>query len=203
MLKEGFDFIIWWDRDLFPDAPLTVAEVWLRLLSHKQPVVGGIYCKRDHTKRPTWAASWIAVAGLDADSENDGLLQVAELAGGATCIHRKVFTEIGRLYRKDPKEPNGPGIYYRDRDTGERLFGFYQICVMDNDLLSEDYFFNFLCRCSRVAILADTKLKLRHIEVVAGQSHIYPPDRFPPIPAEDPDFNKNVEVVDLVVKPKK
>ena len=207
--KSGSHFLIWIDADLVPEAPMTMAEAILRMLSHRQPIVGGMYCKRERAKRPSWACTFMPVCGLDADSlagtPEGGLLQVAELAGGFKCIHWQVFSEIARIYGGDPKKKEN-GIKYRDRDTGETLFGFYQNLVYDGDLLSEDYWLDFLCRCSQVPILADTKIKLRQRDFdVDGKPIYYPPagSPFPPIYAEDPEAMANIETIDIKVAAKK
>ena len=77
--------------------------------------------------------------------------------------------------------------------------------VIDGDLLSEDYFLNYLMRCAKIPIIADTKIKLRQIEPTYNGKdlHVYPEGEFPPIPAYDERAGEGVEVVDVVVQPKK
>lgn len=176
-LKSGATFVLWNDDDLLvADGYNSLAEVWLRLLSHRQPVVGALYCTRK--RRPTWAATFMPAA--EYQPKADGLLQVAELATGLCCIHVKtVYGELGRIFGGD-REKGTPGIKYRDRDTGEELFGFYQNVVNDGDLLSEDYFLCFLMRCAKIPIVADTKIKVRHVE---PNGSVYPEGEFPPIAA--------------------
>lgn len=184
------EFLLWLDDDLDKDqnrdGPGTLADMILRLLSHRQPAVGALYCTRK--KRPQWACTFMPSALLSDDSQKDGLLQVAELAGGATLFHRKVFEELKRIFGDEPlaATPKQPSINYRDRDTGETVAGFYQNIVVDGDLLSEDYWMSYLCRCARIPLLVDTKIKLRHYEKDAkGKLISYPEGDWPPIPAED------------------
>lgn len=176
-LKSCATFVLWNDDDLLvADGYNSLAEVWLRLLSHRQPVVGALYCTRK--RRPTWAATFMPAA--EYQPKADGLLQVAELATGLCCIHVKtVYGELGRIFGGD-REKGTPGIKYRDRDTGEELFGFYQNVVVDGDLLSEDYWLNYLMRCAKIPIVADTKIKVRHVE---PNGSVYPEGEFPPIAA--------------------
>lgn len=174
--RSNHSFLLWNDSDLTLPDGMTLADAWLRLLSHRQPVVGALYTKR--AKRPAWVATWMPAAEYQPDA--DGLLQVAELGGGMKCFHRKVYTELGRIFGSPDKDRKG-SIGYRDRDTGEWTFGFYQNFVHEGDLLSEDYFLDYLCRCAKVPILADTKIKVRHGE--GGK--VYPEGAFPPIPAID------------------
>lgn len=182
LLAKG-EFLLWWDDDLQP-VGMTPGEAVLRILSHRQPVVGGLYCKR--AKKPAWVCSWLTTAELKFDRKKDGLLQVLELGTGFKCYHRKVFTEIGRIYGTDveaDKGNRGNSILYRDRDSGEKVFGFFQNLVLHGELLSEDYFLDFLSANVRVPVCCDVKLKLRHRDA-DGSS--YPPnDAFPPIPAVD------------------
>ena len=192
-LKAGAQFIIWQDDDLEQaDGYVCLSEVWLRLLSHRHPIVGGIYCTRK--KRPTWAVTWMPAAEFQPN--RNGLLQVAELAHGLKCIHRKVFTEIARIFGPDEKDRPTNSIRYRDRDTGETLFGYYQNVVMDRDLLSEDYFMDYLCRCAQIPIFADIGVKARH---VGSDGTVYPPADWPPIPALLPGYEP--AVVNVEVKP--
>lgn len=175
-IGSGAVFVIWQDDDLLvADGYNSLAEVWLRLLSHRQNCVGALYCTRK--RRPTWAATFMAAAGAPQPNA-DGLLQVAELATGLCCIHvRTVYGELGRIFGGD-KDKGEAGIKYRDRDTGETVFGFYQNVVVDGDLLSEDYFLNYLMRCAKIPILCDTKIKVRHVE---PNGAVYPEGDFPPI----------------------
>lgn len=179
-------FLIWWDSDLEPDG-MTAAEAILRLLSHRVPVVGGMYCKR--AKRPQWVGSFMPAAEMQREKDRADLLQMAELGGGFKCFMWRVFDEVGRICGPKPKpdaKEKVNTIGYRDRDSGEWMVGYYQNLVLDGDLLSEDYYLDWLCRVTQIAIWADTKIKLRHVEVDDDmQRHVYPPDSFPPIQAVD------------------
>lgn len=166
---KGGEFLLWIDSDLEKWDEHTLADAILRILSHRQPVAGALYCKR--AKRPQWVATWMPAAEVQPSA--DGLLQVVELGTGFKCYHRKVFTELARIY---------PQIIYRERETGREIAGFYQNLVHDGDLLSEDYHLDALCRAASIPILADTKIKLRHVEPDGTQ---YPEADFPPIPALD------------------
>ena len=182
-LKSDCQFLLWVDDDLDSDPrdnQGTLADVILRLLSHRQPVVGALYCKR--AKRPQWVCSWLPESTLADDTKGE-LLQVLELGTGCKLYHRKVFTELRRIFGEEPDAatPKGKSIFYRDRDSGETIAGFFQNCVIDGDLLSEDYYLDLLCRFTRIPILVDTKIKLRHR---AADGTVYPPDEFPPIPAD-------------------
>lgn len=181
-LKTEYPWLLWWDSDLHcvdqmgSGVGASVNAV-LRLLGHRQPIVGGMYCKR--VQKPVWVANFMPSAKLQKKGE--GLLQVAELGTGFKLIHRKVFTEIARIFDKEPRARKEPSIGYKDRETGEWITGFYQQVVQDGDFLTEDYFFDYLCRSAQIPIMADTKVRLVHED--DGKS--FPVDgKWPPIPAE-------------------
>lgn len=169
-LASSNKLLLWWDQDL--DA---TADHVLRLLAHRQPVVGGLYCKRA-SGRPRYVVNWLPAAEHQRDG--DGLLQVAELGTGFKLIHRQVLEELARIFDTGPRAEMRNGIGYRDRDTGEHVIGFYQNLVIDGDLLSEDYFMDYLCRCAGVPIWADTKMRVPH----RGADGTVFPDRWPPVP---------------------
>lgn len=169
-LKSANQLLLWWDQDL--DA---TADHVLRALAHRQPIVGGLYCKRASGK-PRYVLNWLPAA--EYQPAGDGLLQVAELGTGFKLIHRQVFEELARIFDTEPRAEKRTAIGYRDRDTGEHIVGFYQNLVVDGDLLSEDYFLDYLCRCAGVPIWADTKMKVPH----RGADGAVFPDRWPPVP---------------------
>ena len=162
---EAAQFLLWWDADIFPDDG---AVAVLRLLSHRQPVIGGLYVRRGG-KRPQFVVTWFPEAKLEPNAE--GAIQVVELGGGFKCYHRKVFTELRRLF---------PKLVYIHRETGEKCCGFYQHVIVDGDDLSEDYWMDLLCRKVQIGILADTELKVAHVD---GDGTSYPEKgKWPPIP---------------------
>ncbi len=178
-LKSDNTWLYWRDKDLHDQAGAD-ADHLLRLLAHRQPVIGGTYCKR--AKRPTWVATWMPAARMQENLP--GVVQVAELGGGGKLYHRRVFTELRRIFGEEPlKTPGASSILYRERETGEMIAGFYQDLVLEQDLLSEDYFLDYLCRCAKIPILADTVARLVH---VGGDGTHYPEGgAWPPVPAED------------------
>lgn len=181
-LQSDHKWLLRWDRDLHEQRGRD-ADAILRLLSHKQPVVGGLYCKRQ--TRPTWVASFMPKAKMQPNN----LAQCAELGGGFKLYHRKFFEEIRRIFGTEPFEEvpkpgqrPRPSIMYRERETGDLVAGFHQIVVDSGDLLSEDYYLDYLARCAGVGIFADTLVRMKHIEP-DGTS--YPEGAWPPIPTED------------------
>jgi|GEM_PF-7042917 hypothetical protein len=175
--KTNHTWLLWWDDDLYPEG-MTGAEAVLRLLSHRQPYVGAPYCKR--AKKPMWAATFMPKAVEEHGVQFD-LLQMAELAGGFTLVHRKCYTELRRIFAEQVSAEAANSIEYRDRDTGEKMHAFYQQMVVGKDLLSEDYFMQYLMRCAKIGILMDTKLRCKHRD---ADGTFYPIE-FPAIPGVD------------------
>ncbi len=124
-----------------------------------------------------------------AKIQEGGLLQVAELGGGFKLYHRKVFEELRRIFGDVPLTDGKGGaqsIYYHERETGEKIAGFYQIVVNDGDLLSEDFYLDYLSRCAQVPLIADTGVRLVQKEVDRdGKEYIYPEAVWPPLPVEE------------------
>ncbi len=183
-MKTDATWFVPWDADLYAEHGLE-ADALLRILSHGEPVIGALYCKRDRdASRPRWVANWLNGAVL----QRGGLLQVVELGGGGMkAYNRAVFSELRRIFGDEPLAKKKPSILYRERETGEMIAAFYQIANVDGDLLSEDFFLDYLCRCAGVGIIADTVVRLRQVEHVKGEVVAYPAldQPWPPIPAED------------------
>lgn len=159
-LKSTGKFFIFLDDDI--DATF---QDLLTLLGHKKPIVAGLYCIRDI--KPQWVCNFLH----EVELQPGNLLQVFEVGTGIKCYHRQVFEELIRLY---------PAIGYPDRDSGEQGHGFFQHCVIDGDLLPEDYFCDYLCRRVKIAIWVDVTMKLRHR---GPDGTLYPiENNWPPIP---------------------
>lgn len=163
-LKTDCKWLVSWDDDI----EATGAD-FIRLLAHKQPVVAGMYTRRD--KKSVWVANFLH----EVTVQKGGILQVVEIGLGLKCFHREVFTELIRLF--------GASLIYTDRDSGERCHAFFQQAVVDGDLLTEDYFMDYLCRRVKIGLWADTNTKLRHR---GPDGTLYPlDDKWPPIPGVD------------------
>lgn len=179
-MKSDATWFVPWDSDLHAEYGLE-ADALLRILSHGEPIVGALYCKRDRdASRPRWVANWLNGAVL----QRGGLLQVVELGGGGMkAYNRAVFSELRRIFGDEPLAKNKPSILYRERETGEMIAAFYQIANVEGDLLPEDFFLDFLCRCAGIGIIADTVVRLRQVD----DKGVYPAldQPWPPIPAEE------------------
>ena len=160
-------FMMPWDDDIE-----ATGKDFLRLLSHKRPFVAAMYTVRE-AGTPRWAGFNFM---HEVELQKGGLLQVLEAGTGLQCIHLQLLTELERVF---------PKIVYTDRDTGDRITGYYQNLVLqtdvrpDGDMLTEDHFFCHLCRHANVGIFVDTQLKLKHR---GGDGTLYPLGDWPPIP---------------------
>lgn len=183
-LKSDATWFVPWDADLYAEHGLE-ADALLRILSHGEPVCGALYCRRDRdATRPRWVVNWLNGAVI----QRGGLVQVVELGGGGMkAYNRCVFSELRRIFGDEPLAKKKPTINYRERETGEWIAAFYQIANVEQDLLSEDFFLDYLCRCAGIGIIADTVVRLRQAEVVKGETVVYPAldQPWPPIPAEE------------------
>lgn len=145
-LKSPCRWLGWQDDDVEMSG-----SDWIQLLSHRRPVVGALYCRR--SEPPVWVANFMYECKIDPK----GLLQVHELGMGAKLYHREVFENIIRMY---PDQMTG--LEYQCRDTGAKEWGFFQIRTINRDMPPEDYFLDLLCAQCKIAVWADTNLKVKH-----------------------------------------
>ena len=169
--KMGVKKIVWLDYDIEP-----TTEQLLRLVSHKQAIVGALYTTRE--ERGHWVANFMH----EVELQPNGLLQVIESGSGLKCYHMEVFRILDEVYE---------GIAYSDRDTGIRLHAYFQqVCMKtdlkpDGDWITEDFFLDYLCRHSRtpgMGIWVDTTIKVKHR---GPDGTLYPTGDWPPIPIDE------------------
>jgi hypothetical protein len=169
-------WLYWHDDDVEQ-----TAEGLLQLLSHKIPLVAGMYTTKEEDCH--WCANFLH----EVEMQPNGLLQVYEAAIGALLTHYQVYDIIEACF---------PVLMYTDRNTGERHFGFFQEVVIEKVPYSEDYFFCWLARYAQLAgpteenpeqkkqgigIFVDTLLRLKH----RGPDGISYPSVWPPIPVDE------------------
>jgi hypothetical protein len=153
---------IYWHDD---DVEQTAAGL-LRLLSHRQPVVGALYTVKG--KDPHYCANFLH----EVEIQKNGILQVYECAIGGLLTHMETYDLVEKKF---------PAILYTDRNTGERHQGFFQEVVIERVPYSEDYFFCWLLRHTGIAIFVDTQMKLYH----RGADGTLYPEVWPPIPIDE------------------
>ena len=165
-LRASYRYVLFIDDDIEP----TVEDV-LRLLGHRKHVVGGLYVTREATGRLVLNPFKEAVV-----DDSTGLLPVGEIGCGFKCYHRSVFEHLIQ------KEPD---LCYTSDEDGNPEWGFFSMGVMQVDgkrrWLSEDYWFDQLCRKHGVTVFADIGVKVRHRDIYTGVS--YPiDDKWPELP---------------------
>lgn len=165
-LRGSFKWLVWWDDDIE-----ATADDVIRMVTHKQPFVAGLYTTREDN--PHYVATFMH----EVELQKGCLLQVIEAGTGFQCVHRQVFEELARIY---------PQLEYSDRDTGERVHAFFQQVAMttdlrpDGDFLSEDYFFCHLCRHAKIGMFVDVTVKVNH----RGKDGTLYPKEWPPVPLQ-------------------
>jgi len=169
--NPSLKWLVWLDDDIAAETPEAMVSAILRLLSHKRPIVGALYCRRKDP--PIWVANF----AFQAEVEENGLLQVVESGIGFKAYHFQVWDILAEMY---------PTLKYFDRDSGEEFYAYFQQVVMNEDAPPEDYFLDWLCRqaASRVkgmGIFVDTTLKMKH----RGADGTLYPEAWPPIPGID------------------
>tara|TARA_Y100000389_G_C17457852_1_gene519409 strand:+ start:760 stop:1413 length:654 start_codon:yes stop_codon:yes gene_type:complete len=126
-----------------------------KLISHKKECIVGIY----PNKKYHWKNNKLMLnpsSKIELPLKNNNPLQKIEYgATGFMLIARSSFEKI-----KDKVE-----IFYLPGSTGEKikLYNFFDCKVVDNDYLTEDYYFCHLLNTSGGEVYADTSIKLNHM----------------------------------------
>ena len=166
--KNDDDCILWVDYDLMP-----TAQDYLNVLSHDLNIVGGLYTTRADN------GHWVFNRLPGARPSPKGVLPVMELGQGFKRTKRRVYKKV--------LEDNPWLDCVNEVDRSKRFYSFYSMGpVWDKKLwpgfgrgLTEDYWFDWLCRESGFVTCVDTKIKLRHLDDHSGKVY---PAQFPPDP---------------------
>lgn len=166
------DRLLMVDYDLMP-----TAQDYVKLLSHDLSIVGGLYTIRAE------AGHWVMNTYGNARSTANGVLPVMELGTGFKCFKRSVFRKV---------MADNPWLNCEsDGDHSKRFYSFFSMGpVWDKKMwpgkgrgLTEDYWFDWLCRESGFTTCVDTRIQIRHYDEATKM--IYPAI-FPPNPATLP-----------------
>ncbi len=164
-LRCYYRYIIFIDDDIEP----TTLDV-IRLLSHKQHVVGALYTTREEKAR------LVLNPFKEAKVEANGLIAVGETGCGFKCYHRSVFEYLIK---------NEPSLAYVSDEDANPEWGFFSMgCVVvdgKSRWLSEDYWLDQLCRRHGITVYADTETRVIHRDQHSGIA--YPVGEWPAIPA--------------------
>lgn len=172
--KSPQDMLLMVDFDLMP-----TVDDYMGILSRppELEVVGGLYSTREHCGR------WVLNGMSGAVPTADGLLQVLEIGTGFKRFTKSAFDKV--LLRHPWLDCES------DVDPRLRLFGFFSMGPVEDRKcwpgkrrwLTEDYWFDWLCRESGIPCIADTRLKIKHLDESTGTAY---PAKFPPDPGELP-----------------
>lgn len=145
-LETDADKLLMWDADVLA-SPSHVT----RITSHDEPLVGGLYCKKEKQGRPCLEALPDGKSVKNAR----GLVPVRYIGTGFMCIARHLIEEIKRDY---------PEIWYNEEQTDRRLHDFWTVGVHPvlRRYLTEDWWF-----CERTSglgytVYADSEVMLQH-----------------------------------------
>lgn len=147
------DKLLMVDYDLMP-----TASDYVRILSHACEIVGGCYTIRSNNPH------WVLNRFNGAVPHPNGTLQVMELGTGFKCFKRSVFTHVLK---------ENPWLDCEsDVDHSKRELCFFSAGpVKDakywpgiNRCLTEDYWFDWLCRNEGIPTFVDMKVRLRHYD---------------------------------------
>jgi hypothetical protein len=129
-----------------------------RIVEHDEPVVGGLYPKKQEG-----VIEWVLnTLRPQPKPDERGLQPMLYVGTGFLCLRRDVLERMRGTY---------PESHYRE-DYGERLndgFDFFPMGVYrgpaypDGRYLSEDWYFSQRCQDMGIPVLADTKVILKHI----------------------------------------
>lgn len=165
-MRSDGRYLAFLDDDNMPEP-----EDLLRILSHREHIVGGMYVRREEN------GPLVMNPFREAKVDDRGLLPVGELGlGGLKTYHRSVFEHIIK---------QEPTLGYVEDDDGSTSWGFFCMGVVRHDgksrFLTEDYWFDQLCRKHGILCHVDTKVKIRHRDRLTGI--IYPlNDEWPDLP---------------------
>ncbi len=139
-LNSGADYIFSLDSDVIPPP-----DAIYRLLSHKKPVVSGLYCRRSppHTvpvaiRNGSWAT----------DLRANALEEVELVGAGCLLVRREVFEQV------PPQRQGKPWFDWRVDLRDIENMGPH---------LSEDFTWCVHIRNHQIPVLVDTSVKCLHI----------------------------------------
>lgn len=162
------DRLFFVDYDLMP-----TAQNYVDILLHDLDVVGGMYTTRADN------GHWVLNKLSGVAPHRNGLLQVMELGTGFKCFKRACFQ---KTLDKNPWLDCESDFDHRKRELGFFSAG----PVWDKQLwpgrgrwLTEDYWYDWICRDCDIPIVAQTKIKLYHKDDFSGKVY---PAQFPPDP---------------------
>ncbi len=145
---KGFGRIFFWDSDV-----AALPEQLQRILTHKHPVVGGLY----PLKKKGLAWVWLPMQGLGPMP--NGLQSVAGVGTGFKSFDLCLFEAFAETH---------PELEYTCTDLDPRFAGkkmtmFFREDVVEGNRMPEDYYFDRQTMLMGLPVYADTTVRLGHI----------------------------------------
>ena len=151
MSDNTFTHMIFIDADIVWEP-----EHVIMLIKHDLECVIGIYPNKNYywvdNKIKTNSSSYIS----DNNNNNiENLIRVEKAATGFMLLKKTALLRI----------KNDVGSFFLPSVTGKRitLYNYFDCNIVDNDYLTEDYYFSYLFNKNGGIIYADTRIKLKHI----------------------------------------
>lgn len=141
-LQSPYEWLFSLDSDV-----LAPPDAILRLLSHGQPIISGLYSRRS----PPHGVPVMIRNGQWVTSYSPGsVIEVDMVGAGCLLVHRSVFEKV------PPQRPGKPFYDWRVDLKGTGV-------VPEETCLSEDFSWNIHCRRHGYKILVDTGCVCKHI----------------------------------------
>ena len=149
--NESFTHMLFIDADIVWN-PIEVKK----LIDHNLECVIGIYPnKKYHWIKDDLKLSPSSVIHNPIVKKDNNLIKIKYAATGFMLLKRSALERI----RNDVDTFNLPG----SQNEQIKLHNYFDCKVVDNDYLTEDYYFSYLFNKNGGEIFADNSIKLRHI----------------------------------------
>lgn len=152
VLNSGAEWLFMVDTDVLP--PPHALEA---LLSHRLPIVGGLYWRRHPKIFPEVFRFRPGTTQLDPLPEHEvalGLQEVDGLGAGCLLIHRRVLEGLKPKVRK---------LVIPSEGTNLELYEFFRFSIHEAPFVSEDLWFCILARENGWKIYLDGTIRCGHI----------------------------------------
>ncbi len=121
------------------------------MMESDEPVLAGIYCKKSKGIEPC-----INTLPGTPDTPCGGYQEIARAGTGYLRIHRSVFEKMKDVGSDNPNWAK----YYRNHGVDE--WEFFPVGVVNEEYLSEDWYFCDRARALGFKVMLDTRVQLRH-----------------------------------------
>ena len=129
----------------------------LQLLSHNEPIVGGLYYRRHPEVFPEVfrLKNEVQFSPMQRSEIGPGLQEVDGLGGGCLLVHRRVFESL-----KDEVPKLRPGL---NLPEDQFFYEFFKWSVFQKPWASEDLHFQWLARKRGWKIYLDPQVSCGHV----------------------------------------